>query len=67
MSMSLAPAVLTETGALTESDPGVALPTLAPVAATPVVAITALGVAGAGFVAGYMAGRAAGSDTRLPM
>ncbi|MEW2189137.1 hypothetical protein [Streptomyces microflavus] len=64
MSKSSAPAVLTATGALTESDPGVALPALAPVAATPVVIAATLGAA---FVAGYAAGRAAGGDAELPM
>ncbi|MGX1952776.1 hypothetical protein [Streptomyces sp. CB02115] len=64
MSKSSAPAALTATGALTESDPGVTLPGLAPVAATPVAIVASLGAA---FVAGYAAGRAAGSDIELPM
>ncbi|MFJ9688844.1 hypothetical protein ACIRRX_24500 [Streptomyces bacillaris] len=63
MNTSSTPAVLTATGALTESDPGAALPSLAPVTATPVVIVAALG---AGFVAGYAAGRAAG-NVELPM
>ncbi|MDK0523509.1 hypothetical protein [Streptomyces sp. ML-6] len=64
MSRSSAPAVLTSTGALTESDPGVTLPALAPVAATPVAIVAGVGVA---FLAGYAVGRTAGSDIELPM
>lgn len=64
MSRSSTPAALTATGALTESDPGVTLSGLAPVAATPVAIVASLGAA---FVAGYAAGRAAGSDIELPM
>ncbi|WP_055561872.1 hypothetical protein [Streptomyces luridiscabiei] len=59
MSKSSAPAVLTATGALTESDPGVTLPALAPVAATPVAIAATLGAA---FIAGYAAG-----NVELPM
>ncbi|MDX2922740.1 MULTISPECIES: hypothetical protein [Streptomyces] len=64
MSKSSTPAVLTATGDLTESDPGVTLPALAPVTATPVAIAATLGAA---FLAGYAAGRAAGSDVELPM
>ncbi|MEV5261501.1 hypothetical protein AB0L02_26065 [Streptomyces anulatus] len=64
MNKSSAPAVLTATGALTESAPGVTLPTLAPVAATPVAIAATMGVA---FVAGYAAGRAAAGNVELPM
>ncbi|MEU0356762.1 hypothetical protein [Streptomyces cyaneofuscatus] len=63
MNKSSAPAVLTATGALSESDPGQALPALAPVAATPVAVVATLGAA---FLAGYAAGRAAG-NVELPM
>ncbi|MFD8060131.1 hypothetical protein ACFXA0_11190 [Streptomyces cyaneofuscatus] len=63
MSKSSAPAALTATGALTESDPGLTLPALAPVAATPVAIAATLGAA---FLAGYAAGRAAG-NVELPM
>lgn len=57
MSKSSTPAALTATGALTESDPGVTLSGLAPVAATPVAIVACLGAA---FVAGYAVSRAAG-------
>ncbi|MEV5261500.1 hypothetical protein [Streptomyces anulatus] len=55
MSMSPTPTALRGTGGLSESDPGRALSTFAPVAATPgIVAGAAIGVALVNaFVAGY--------------
>ncbi|QTA36054.1 hypothetical protein [Streptomyces sp. CA-256286] len=66
MSTSSAPAALRGAGGLSESDPGRALSTLAPVAATPgIVAGAALGVALVNaFVAGYNHG---GGNVELPM
>ncbi|MDK0523508.1 hypothetical protein [Streptomyces sp. ML-6] len=66
MSTSPTPAALRGAGGLSESDPGRALSTFAPVAATPgVVAGVAIGVALVNaFVAGY---NYTGSDIELPM
>ncbi|MYT37210.1 hypothetical protein GTY66_14295 [Streptomyces sp. SID8356] len=66
MNMSPTPAALRGAGGLSESDPGRALSTLAPVAATPgVVAGVALGVALVNaFVAGY---NHCGGNVELPM